>query len=183
MIHNYKATYQNIMLRPLMEEDIENLRIWRNDIEKTKYLRKIGTITPEMQKEWFEKYQQDTNQIIFAIEEIRDLKRMVGSLALYNFKDNIAEIGKIQIGDTQANGQGIGRKSTVMAAYIGFQKLGLKKIISSVNPENIAAYKNNLRAGFQIIGEHSYMNGIEKEIEIDLERLKEANQFLIEIDI
>lgn len=50
--HNYCAECGNVKLRPLIREDIEALRIWRNDKEKTKYLRQIDYITPEMQQAW-----------------------------------------------------------------------------------------------------------------------------------
>lgn len=182
MNHNYGASYENVRLRPLKKEDIEKLRIWRNDASKTQYLRPIGEITPEMQERWYEDYFVNPDEIIFAIEENERLNRIVGSIALYNFHGDTAEVGKIQIGDSEANGCGIGRKSLVMAMWIGFQKLNLKKIVGSVHRKNKAAHINDIRVGFQIVGEHeSPVGGIEDEIEIDEGRLLQINPYIPQI--
>ena len=85
MNHQYHASYENIMLRPLERKDIENLRVWRNDATQTRFLRKIDHITPEMQEKWYESYLKDNDTIAFAIEETEHLHRMVGSLSLYDF--------------------------------------------------------------------------------------------------
>lgn len=108
MKHNYSATYKNVILRPLKEEDIEMLRIWRNDISQTKFLTPIGEISPAMQKKWYNDYLNNPDEITFSIIETASLNRLVGSVALYHFKNGIAEIGKIQIGDREAHGLGLG---------------------------------------------------------------------------
>lgn len=184
MKHNYTARYGNVLLRPLAEGDIENLRMWRNNTHQTRFLRPVGHITPEMQKQWFEKYLTNENELTFAIVETKDLKRMVGSVALYDFNGDVAEIGKIQIGDPEAGGRGLGRISLVMAMWIGFKRLGLKKIVASVHQENISAHKNDMQVGFKIVGTHpSIVGGIEDEIEIDEARLIEVNSYAAEIDL
>ena len=105
-------------------------------------MRNIGHITRDMQEKWYEGYLRDMDSMVFAIEETQRLKRMVGSLALYNFENGEAEIGRLQIGDLEARGHGIGGKSFILAMAVGFKKLGLKRIYASVNRENLAAYKS-----------------------------------------
>lgn len=184
MKHNYSARFGNVLLRPLAQQDIENLRTWRNNFEQTRFLRPIGYITPEMQQQWFEKYLGNENEIAFAIVETKDLNRMVGSVALYDFDGGTAEIGKIQVGDPEASGRGIGRLSFVLAMWIGFRKLGLKKIICSVHQKNIPSHTNIMRVGFSITGTHpSVVGGIEDECEIDEVRLCEANAYIPEIEL
>ena len=75
MNHKLEARYSDTYLRPLKEEDLENLRVWRNDKESSHYLRKLGYITPEMQLRWYESYIKDSSEIIFAIVETSDLHR------------------------------------------------------------------------------------------------------------
>lgn len=179
----FEAVYDNVRIRPLEERDIETLRVWRNDPKQTQYLRPIGLITPSMQKEWFQEYQNTTNEVIFAIEEIKELHQLVGSLSIYHIEGEKAEIGKIQIGEKQANGRGIGRKSMVMALVIGFQQFGLKEVFGAVSPQNIPAYKNDMEIGFEIIGQHAWKDGIEEEMRMDWERLQRANTYLNEIQI
>lgn len=182
MDHNFEARYQNVRIRPLAKGDIEALRLWRNDTSKTRFLRQIGEITPQMQESWFYRYLDSPDEYIFAIDETERLDRMVGSVALYDVCGDVAEVGKIQIGDTAANGCGIGRTSLVMAMWIGFRKLGLKKIVGSVHRDNHSAYINDLRVGFQIVGEHpAAVGGVEDDIEIDEKRLLEVNPFVTEI--
>lgn len=182
-LRTYEAVYGNVRIRPLNHDDIEQLRVWRNDKEKTKYLRNIGTITSEMQEAWFTEYTNRDTDVVFAIEEISELNRLVGSLSLYNFTNDIAEIGKIQIGDEEAHGKGIGRISFVLAMLIGFQKFGLKEIIASVNPENIPAYKNYIRIGFEIVGQHNFMDGIEYELFINFNKLRKKFLYVSEIKV
>ena len=176
MKHTYCASYKNIRLRPLEEKDIEALRVWRNDRSQTQFLRRLPEITPAMQQTWYRNYLEDPDEMIFAIEETEQLSRMVGSVALYDFHGSVAEEGKIQIGDPEAHGRGIGRDSIALALVIGFQKLGLQKIKSSVHRENIASYKSHRAVGFQVTGHHpAPVGGIEDEMEITEEMFCRAN--------
>ena len=184
MKHHYSAVYGEVTIRPLERKDIENLRIWRNDASQTRFLRNIGHITREMQEKWYEGYLQDTDSIVFAIEETKRLKRMVGSLALYNFENGQAEIGRLQVGDLEARGHGIGGKSFELAMAVGFKKLGLKRIYASVNRENLAAYKSYTKIGFQVCGSHALpVDGIEDEIEIDEKRWSDKTPYVHEITL
>ena len=160
--HQYHASYENIMLRPLERKDIENLRVWRNDATQTRFLRKIDHITPEMQEKWYESYLKDNDTIAFAIEETEHLHRMVGSLSLYDFREEQAEIGRLQVGDMEARGHGIGGKSFVLAMMV--------------------AFRSYLKIGFQVCGSHpASVGGIEDEIWIDEKRLTEINGYTEEI--
>ena len=167
MKHNYSVQYDNLMLRPLEEHDIENLRNWRNDPETTKFLRPISYITKEMQEKWFQSYLDNPSETAFAIVETEKLNRMIGSVSLYDLTENSAEIGKFMIGDTEARGCGSGSKSIAAAVYIAFIQMGLKKVISSIHRENIPSYKSFAKIGFQKIGSHPcVVDGIEDEFEL-----------------
>lgn len=178
MDHSYYAKYKNILLRPLCHDDIESLRIWRNDMNATRFLRQIGYITPDRQEEWFQSYLQNKNEITFAIVETEELNRIVGSVSIYDICSTQAEFGKIQIGDDEAHGKGIGRMSTVMVLAIGFKKLGLKKIVACVHRDNIAAHSVYMKVGFKIVGsKKSAVGGIEDIIEIDRDTLFKINDY------
>lgn len=183
MIHNYFLKYKNLELRPLAEEHIENLRVWRNDKDEVKYLRQIDYISPEMQNAWFEKYKKDEDIISFAIYETDELNRMVGALSLYDFKEDVVEIGKIQVGDKDAQGKGIGRISFVMLLKLAFEVFKVKKVIATVNVDNIPARKSYFRIGFKIVGQHKLDFGIEDEIEIDKDTLIKNNEIYHKIQI
>ncbi len=182
MDHNYFAQYGNVLLRPLCHDDIEYLRHWRNNLEETRFLRPIGIISPEKQEQWFQNYLLDPREITFAIVETKELKRIVGSVSIYEIEDDRAEFGKIRVGDPAAHGKGIGRTATVLALAVGFERLGLQKITACVHRENIAARSNDLRVGFRIVGEQaSVVGGYEDVIEIDRDTLYAVNGYAKEI--
>lgn len=178
MKHYYFAEFDNIRLRPLGVDDIELLRKWRNDKSQTTFLRNIGEISVEAQKKWFKSYLEDDSQIIFAIEETKELHRMVGSVALYeiNKANRTAEIGKIQIGDSSAHGKGIGYKSFLLAMSIGFRYLSIREFHLDVHQQNIAALSIYVKAGFTICGSHDFAGGgKEIEMKIDKKRFDACN--------
>lgn len=176
MRHNYYGEHLNVALKPLNEDNLESLRVWRNNTEQTKFLRPIGEITPEMQQNWFRSYLDNPQDIVFGIYETEKLNRLVGSLSLYDIKDGRAEIGKIQVGDSEAHGMGIGRTSLIIAMKIGFEILGLREIYASVHQDNVTARTNDLRIGFRIVGSHpSCVGGMEDEIVIHSDELYAAN--------
>lgn len=176
MDHKYRASLDNVRLRPLKKEDIEKLRIWRNDTDISRFLSPIPYITENMQEKWFEKYLLDPDEIIFAIEEADCLNRMVGSLSLYNFMDNEAEIGKIVVGDEAAHGMGIGKKAFLAAMTLAFERLGISTIKCSVHRENHSARHIYFSIGFRSIGEHGFISGgIEDELQIDKSFFEENN--------
>lgn len=148
MIHNYTSEYKNVLLKPLTESDIENLRLWRNDSNNSKYLRQIPFITSDMQKKWFENYLVNKDEICFSINEIEELNRVVGSLSLYDFDGRQAEFGKILIGDSEAHGKSIGFNSIKAVLKIAFEELKLDKVVLHVYDENVVARHIYEKAGF-----------------------------------
>ena len=53
-------------LRCILEEDIEELRQWKNNNVKSFFYQKI--ISPEQQKEWYKNYLERTEDFIFVAE-------------------------------------------------------------------------------------------------------------------
>lgn len=170
MKHNYNYTFKNVSIRPLSECDIEFLREWRNDETNTKYLRKLPYITSEMQQSWFEKYLSDNDEICFAIEEIKELNRIVGSLSLYNFKEKQAEFGKILIGCHQAHGKNIGVNSIIALLHVAFNDLNLDKVVLHVYADNKGAVHVYEKVGFSRIDIHKTDNLDEYLMEISKEK-------------
>ncbi len=184
MKHNFYGEHLNVAIKPLKVENLESLRVWRNNKEQTKFLRPIGEITPEMQLNWFYSYLNNPQDIIFGIYETEKLNRLVGSLSIYDIKDGRAEIGKIQIGDSEAHGMGIGRTSLIISMKIGFELIGLTEIYASVHQNNVAARTNDLKIGFKIVGSHpSSVGGMEDEIVIHSDELYAANPNVDKIKI
>ena len=162
MKHNYKTTFKNIQLRPLDAGDIELLRSWRNNPENTRFLSKIPFITKEMQDEWFKRYLNNIDEICFAIYEVNELHRCVGSLSLHDFNDDSCFLGHVLIGDKEAHGKKIGVNASIAATNIAFDLLGVNTVKLTVFSENIAAFKVYQQAGFQITDVHKHASGDEE---------------------
>lgn len=180
----YSAEYKNVKIRSLEESDIENIRIWRNDPQNTIFLRDIGLITPKMQKRWFEHEQCDDTCKTFAIEEIGELNRIVGSVSIYDIQGKAAEIGRMMIGDPQARGKKVGYYSLILAMHVGCQKLGIDQYRLEVHEDNIPAKKVYFRAGFEDVGKHRFIKGgYELDMKINMEQFYEKNDLVHDIAV
>lgn len=160
MRHNYSEKYKNVEIRQINEEDIEYLRKWRNNPDNTVFLRKIPYITYEMQCDWFRSYLMDEKEMAFAIEETAVIHHVVGSLALYNFNNAQAEIGKILVGEPNAHGLNVCVNALFAAMKIAKEKLALRKIFLHVYQDNVPAVKVYKKAGFVLEDEHISDNGL-----------------------
>lgn len=159
MEHNYNETYNNVRIRPLKKDDIEKLRVWRNDKNNSIHLSNIPYITKEMQLKWFENYLVRENEIVFAVEEIEEFNRVVGSLSLYEIEDDKCLFGKILIGDAETRRHGIGTNATIAALKVATEQLGVSSVQLYVYKENEAALSVYRYVGFSLIDEHSDVNG------------------------
>lgn len=184
MLHNFYAEYLHIRIRPLVKTDLEYLRIWRNDKTMNQFLKPIDEITPEMQKEWFDRECKDPSSYTFAIEEIKDLNRIVGSVAIYDIKGKTAEAGKIVVGDPAAKGKKIGYYALILAMYVGYEKLGIETYLGEVHEENMSAKTNDLRMGFIVTGKHPFVTGgFELEMKLPKKHFWKTHDFLSDIKV
>lgn len=173
MDHRYCAENSDILLRPIKEKDIEYLRIWRNDATLSTYLSKIPFITPEMQIKWYKHYLKDHNTFFFSVVD-KGRCVVIGSVALYGFKDSSCEVGRIIIGDSTSRGKGIGYSSLLLAIGIGIEKFQINEFRLNVHENNIAAKKIYEKAGFQTYGRHHFSEG-----GFELEMLIQSDEFYL----
>ena len=152
MNHTITVSYDNVLIRQPVPDDLEMLRTWRNDPDNSRFLSKMDRITEEMQQIWFQGYLKDEDHCMFVCEETRELRRAVGSVSLYNFRPGICECGKIMVGDTEARGKGIGKLGIALAMYAGFEIFQVSAIDAVAYEENTASVKTLQKAGFQISG-------------------------------
>lgn len=166
MKHNFIREYKNIRIRAVNESDLELLRKWRNNKKNTKFLSKIPFITKEMQQNWYRKMELQEDEYVFAIDEIIELKRCVGSFSLYNFSDNKVEFGRILIGDDMAHGKKVAVNSMIASINLSFQIFDVEKVILHVYKANEIAIKVYEQVGFLIKEQYNTENGIELLMEI-----------------
>ena len=90
---------KKVLLTSVEEDSLEQLRNWRNEPSLRKYFREYREISKTMQKKWFEKINNDVNQVNFEIRSIQD-NLLLGHCGLYymNWITRTGEFG-IYIGD------------------------------------------------------------------------------------
>ena len=152
MRHACCAEGSGFLLRPLVETDIEALRVWRNNPANTACLRRLPFITEEMQRRWFSETLENPDELAFAIEETGRGLGLIGSVSLYHFADGEAEFGRLLIGMPEAHGTGAGKTAVSLLLFIGFGILELTRIYAHVHPDNAAARKSYARAGLTETG-------------------------------
>ncbi|MGE4272458.1 MAG: GNAT family N-acetyltransferase [Desulfitobacterium sp.] len=150
MLHQYLEEEFPLSLRPLCEDDIEQLRLWRNLDHIRKNFISSNIISPVQQKSWFDKHKVIENDFVFIIEETSVLNKKIGAISIYNFSKNaqIAEFGRFFIGEADAHGKGYGIQAAKMACNIAFEQMGLEKLLLEVFEDNLPAYKIYKKIGF-----------------------------------
>lgn len=139
----------NIRLRLIDEHDIEQLRLWRNSIENSKYFFTNNYISSEEQKKWFQNYLEKTNDYMFVIEE-KEASRAIGMVGIYNIDSlkHEAEIGRLLIGDKSYRGKGLGYKTILLVCKYATDYLELEKVYLEVLVSNTVAIQSYLKTGF-----------------------------------
>lgn len=145
MIHNYKANYKSIVLNPLLECDIEDMRVLRNKYRHCFIYSEI--ISQDEQKKWYDKYINTPNDYMFSINKV-GYNDFIGAVGLYDIKNNIGEFGRLMLDKEKITENGLGVDIVLCACKIAFEQLQLDKIKLEVFQDNIAAYKTYQKAGF-----------------------------------
>jgi len=160
MKHNHMIEYDGIKLRPLENDDLELLRGWRNQVSIRKCFIDQTIIESEQQLKWYQRYLDNPSDIFFIIEETRRLQRPVGAASLYqiNYESSNAEFGRLMIGDTEALGMGIGKKTLDAICDFGFKVLQLETVYLEVLETNTKAINIYQQAGFVVLEKHRTNN-------------------------
>jgi len=171
MDHRYEMINDNLLLRPLKYNDIEPLRLLRN--EQRFYFSDNNLISKQQQEEWFKAYLAKDDDIMFAITTIDKPEAFCGAIALYHidYKSKMAEFGRVVIDKTLLAEKGTGTKAIKTVCRFGFETLHLNIIKAVVLKSNLRAIKAEINAGFQIIGEKDDVYNIEMTKRSFLERL------------
>lgn len=150
MLHQYGTKEIPLVLRPLREEDIEEMRLWRNQAQIRENFIFGNVISPADQQAWFDKHKVTENDFVFIIEEIDLLHKKIGTVSIYNFSEETkrAEFGRFFIGEADARGRGYGIKTAKMACRIAFEQIGVNRLLLEVFKDNLTAYNLYKKIGF-----------------------------------
>lgn len=141
--------------------NLERLRNWRNEPELRKYFREYREISPEMQEKWFQKIQNDPDQVNFEIRTEFGTK-LIGHCGLYyiDWRARHAEFG-VYIGNKEFRSGGYGSDALRTLFKYGFNDLNLNKIHCEVYSNN-ASYDVYRHLGFKdegVLRQHYFSEG------------------------
>jgi len=131
-----------VFLTAVEEENIEQLRKWRNSPRLKVYYREFREISKSMQKDWFFNRVlkgQGSKQVDFEVHD-KDTGKLIGHCGLYyiSWSNRSAELS-IYIGDKDFRGGGYGKDLMKLLFDYGFYTLGLNRIHCEVYDNNAAA--------------------------------------------
>lgn len=136
-----------VTLRRLTEDKIEMVRNWRNDPKIQQYMEFRDYITPEMQKKWFERINNDNNYYFVIVVDNKEVG--LTNLRDIDYVDGIAEPG-IFIYDDEYLNSPLSFKVALCLSDFGFDNLGLKTFYGHVLKGNKRAKRFNSALGYKM---------------------------------
>lgn len=147
MIHTIEKEFKRVKLSPLLEQDIELLRLLRNKAHNRKWFICSEEISKATQEKWYTKYKEKKDDYMFSISTIANPHVFIGAVGLYNIdtEKRNAEFGRLLIDSENISERGLGIEATCCAVKIGFEIFNLEDIYLEVLADNkraISTYKN-----------------------------------------
>lgn len=137
-----------IILRPISEEDTENILRWRNsDLVRSNFIYQ-PLLTEEEHHKWLQTKVSTGKVVQFVILE-KDSSNPIGSVYLRDI-DKINKKGEygIFIGDNRAQNKGYGTEAAKLMIQYAFKVLELHKVTLRVLYGNERAIRSYEKAGF-----------------------------------
>ncbi|MCQ2309949.1 MAG: GNAT family N-acetyltransferase [Bacteroidales bacterium] len=142
-----EITKYGVTLRRLTEDKIELLRNWRNDPKIQQYMEYREYITPEMQKKWFAKINNEHN--FYFIIEYDGKEIGMTNLKDIDYQKGIAEPGIFIYDDSYLNTPLAFMVSCSISDF-GFEDLGLSTFYGHVLKDNKRAKRFNKALGYKL---------------------------------
>jgi UDP-4-amino-4,6-dideoxy-N-acetyl-beta-L-altrosamine N-acetyltransferase len=137
----------DIKLVDIKEEDLEQIRNWRNSKEVSQYMYTSNEISSEQQKKWFEKINSDSTQKNWIIEY--DGTKL-GLVSIYNIKKDFKHCSwAFYLGNTEVRGLGIGSKVEYTILNYVFEIMKFNKLMCEVFSFNEKVIQMHLKFGFK----------------------------------
>jgi ribosomal-protein-alanine N-acetyltransferase len=149
-----------VTLAPIQPEYLPNYCRWFADPEVTRFILGVAPPTLKQEEEWLERIARSEIDVIWAIL-VGD--RHIGATGLHqiHWQSRHAMSG-IWIGDKDCWGKGYATEAMQLRTAYAFEHLGLEKVWTTVDVENIASRRALERVGYREVGvqrRHVYRNG------------------------
>lgn len=135
----------DVKLRQISEDDIEQVRIWRNSQEVSQFMAYRENITVEMQRKWYRNVQEKgdlffmihTDGIDVGVINLKDIDHQLGT----------AE-GGIFIADNRFRNSLISFRASLCINDFAFEVLRLKALTAQILDSNLRAIRFNRALGY-----------------------------------
>lgn len=158
---------EQIVLRPMTEEDTPLVVRWRNNPRVRACFVFRETFTEELHQRWIREHIEGAGDVVQWIICRREENgtRPVGSVYFRDIDSEreTAEYG-IFIGEDDAVGHGIGTETARLACRAAREQLGLKTVILRVYCDNTPAIRSYERAGFTVVEKLADVRSTDGEI-------------------
>jgi len=144
----------------LREEHLEKVRKWRMSEEVTQYMYTDPIITPEQQKQWFNKIKNDSSCIYWVVN-VDGVDVGVVNLVDIDYS-NLRCFWAYYLADPSIRGKGVGKTIELNILKFVFDTLKLNKLCCEVLSFNEIVVKIHEKYGSKVEGifrEHIYKNG------------------------
>jgi len=137
----------DISLKDIQEEDIEQIRTWRNMPEISEYMYTNEIITAEQQKLWYENLKISKSQKAWIIEYNG---KKLGVASLYDIKEKFkTTYWAFYLGDSSVRGAGIGAKVEYNMCRYVFEEMKFNKLLCEVFVWNQQVISMHEKFGFR----------------------------------
>ena len=137
----------DIVLRPLTDEDLEMVRQWRNSPDISRYMYTDNYISEDDQIAWFERIKNNPTCQYWIIEYERKSLGVVSVTEINKTYDSC--FWAFYLGDTSVRGAGIGAKVEFHILEYVFNDLQLNKLRCEVLVSNEKVIKMHEKFGFR----------------------------------
>jgi RimJ/RimL family protein N-acetyltransferase len=143
---------KRVRLRLLEESDLPLTLSWRNRDSVRIWFTHSEVLTPETHRAWFENYRTRDDDFVFIIELPTDngAPRAVGQVSVYDidWSRRTAEIGRLLVGEPDAERRGYGVEAFRLFCGHLFVELGIRELRAKVLPQNARSLALCRRCGF-----------------------------------
>ena len=142
-----------VVLRPLLQEDLEQVRLWRNDPAISQFMLSQDEISAEQQQAWYCNIEGDDSQqhfvILYKDEPIgaANIKARYQGQSLSEAK--VVEPG-LYIANERYRNNILAFAPTLLLNDYCFDQLGVTSLVAVVKADNSAALNYNLKLGYRI---------------------------------
>ncbi|HEY6142810.1 MAG TPA: GNAT family N-acetyltransferase [Flavobacterium sp.] len=136
-----------ITFKPLSEENLEMVRVWRNSDDVRLFMQYQEIITPEQQKAWYDQLDKSINHYFVTYQNETPF-------GVYNIKEIDFEIGIGELGAYLKNRDiwesDVSMSGTIAIILFAFEILKLNTLKSHVLKSNKKVLAYNKQMGFRI---------------------------------